>query len=146
MNTMKNNLDLFINEPIILLEKVLGANGKWGLLAGYARDTIIPCICDSIRFGNKYEFMAKVCYKGQTIVLDRHSDFGSFLFFAEWGIPYSLPNESILVVMPPLEDADISIYEEFIKVIKETNQIIKSVELIRNYCNVPSVKEYLDRI
>ena len=141
---MKNNPDLFVDEPIIYLESIQDKAGKWGLLDGNIGRVILPCVCDSIDFGEKYGFMAIARYREQYILFDRHSDFSGFLFFAEWGIPYDLANESIITLMPPADDADESDYEEFVTVLKDYNPIVTADDVIREYNDHPSVQEYLE--
>ncbi len=135
-------------------------NGKYGLVDEGGNE-ICPCVCDSIRFAMPC-WTAVINYKGLEFLLDRHSNYGTFLFFGEpWGIAYDLNLPYIFIVASwdlflnhnqkkcssyDMSESDIkAVYEEFVQLIKEHNKTITREEVLE-MTNNDEVQNYLESL
>lgn len=141
-------------EPVLDLE-IISSNGKYGIMDGNG-NVICPPVCEWIvpcmPLG-----IARMCYRNVEILLDRHSNLGTFMFFnGDWGVVYDISKRSILVLDDiemcisnnkdngcPLSEEEIkSKYIEFADIIKTHNTIITASEIKQKYPD--EVKEFLD--
>lgn len=144
-------------EPYICLS-IIAHNGKYGLVDGNGH-VVCPCICDNIEFNLPY-WIARMQYKGVEMTMDRHSDWGTFLFFWEqWGIVHDIDVPSLLTIASwemflehnrelgcnMSEDDMRAIYDEFVSIIKEHNNIITREEVLAKTDN-RKIKEYIDNL
>lgn len=144
-------------EPYVCLS-IAVYNGKYGIVDGNGH-VVCPCICENIRFDMPM-CLARMTYRGVEFFLDRHSDYGTFLFFwEEWGIVQDLDIPSLLTVVSwdmcldhnkelgcnISEDDMRTIYDEFIGIIQSHNNIITRTEVMAMTDN-NKVREYIDNL
>lgn len=144
-------------EPYVCLS-IISKNSKYGLVNGNGH-VVCPCICDNIRFEMPL-CLAKMTYKGVEFIMDRHSDYGTFLFLWEkWGVIYDADIPSLLTIVSwemsvdhnrelgcnMSEDDMRDIYDEFVSIIQAHNNIITRTEVLAMTEN-HKVKQYIDNL
>ena len=144
-------------EPYVCLS-IAVYNGKYGIVDGNGL-VVCPCICENIRFAMPM-CLARITYKGVEFLLDRHSDYGTFLFlWEEWGIVHNIDIPSLLTIVSweihldhnrelrcNISEEDMrAIYDEFVGIIQAHNNIITREEVLAMTDN-HKVREYLDNI
>lgn len=138
---------------------IISQDEKYGIVSGNGH-VLCPCICDEIKFGMP-SWIALAKYKELEFLIDRHSNWGTFLFFEEeWGVTIDISVPFVLVIVSfnlflshnrRLVGCDIAedemkrIYDEFIGIIKRHNDIITREEVLSITDNA-EVKEYLDTL
>ena len=142
-------------EPYICLSTI-SQNDKYGIVDGNGH-VVCPCVCDAIEFAMPF-WIAQITYKGLVFAMDRHSHWGTYLFFGgSWGVIVDLSVPSILTIdewelfidynrrlgcdMPQKDMKDI--YEEFIQIIQSSNSIITREEILS--MDNHEVKEYIEK-
>lgn len=142
-------------EPYMGLS-IISQKGKYGLVDDDGH-VVCPCVCDVIKFAMPF-WIAQITYKGLEFAMDRHSHWGTYLFFGgAWGIVVDLSTPSILTIdewelfidynrrlgcdMPQKDMKDI--YEEFIQIIHSSNSIITREEILS--MDNHEVKEYIEK-
>ena len=136
---------------------IISQDERYGIIDGSGH-VVCPCICEFIKFGMP-SYIARVQYKGLEFIVDRHSNWGTFLFFwEEWGIPIDLSIPFVLVVASfdlflfhnrrlscDMSEEDMKvIYDEFTQIVKEHNSIIKR-EHVLSMTDNHEVKEYIEK-
>lgn len=136
---------------------IISQDERFGIIDGSGH-VVCPCICEFIKFGMP-SCIARVQYKGLEFIVDRHSNWGTFLFFwEEWGIPIDFSIPFVLVVASfdlflfhnrrlscDMSEEDMKvIYDEFTQIVKEHNSIIKR-EHVLSMTDNHEVKEYIDK-
>ena len=136
---------------------IISQDERVGIIDGSGH-VVCPCICEFIKFGMP-SCIARVQYKGLEFIVDRHSNWGTFLFFwEEWGIPIDMSIPYILVVASfdlfvshnkrlghNMSEEDMKvIYDEFTQILKEHNNIITRTDVLSMTSN-NEVKEYIDK-
>ena len=137
---------------------IISQDERYGIIDGSGH-VVCPCICEFIKFGMP-SCIARVQYKGLEFIVDRHSNWGTFLFFwEEWGIPIDMSIPYILVVASfdlfvshnkrlghNMSEEDMKvIYDEFTQILKEHNNIITRDDILEKTDN-GAVREYLDKL
>ena len=145
------------SEPYVCLS-IISQNGKYGIVDGNGL-VICPCICENIRFAMPM-CLARITYKGVEFLLDRHSDYGTFLFlWEEWGIVHNIDIPSLLTIVSweihldhnrelgcmLSEDNMKTIYNEFVSIMQERNNIITREDVLKMTDN-HKVREYIDNL
>ena len=151
------NPNTFTEHEKYVCLSIVSQNEKHGLIDGNGH-ALCPCVCDSIKF-EMPAWIARVKYKGLEFILDRHSHWGTFLFFwEEWGIPIDMSIPYILVdasfdlfvshnkrLGHNMSEEDMKvIYDEFTQILKEHNNIITRTDVLSMTSN-NEVKEYIDK-
>lgn len=145
------------NEPYVCLS-ITTNDGKYGIVDGNGH-VVCPCMCDNISFAMPM-CLARITYKGVEFLLDRHSDYGTFLFlWEEWGIVHNIDIPSLLTIVSweihldhnrelgynMSEDDMRDIYHEFVGIIQKHNNIITREEVLSMTDN-SKVREYIDNL
>lgn len=136
---------------------IISQDERYGIIDGDCH-IVCPCICEYIKF-EMPSWIARIQYRGLEFIVDRHSSWGTFLFFCEeWGIPFNLSIPFALVIASfdlffshnrrlgceISEEEMKGIYDEFIQIIKEHNSIITRDEVLSMTDN-KEVKAYIDK-
>ena len=145
------------NEPYVCLS-ITTNGGKYGIVDGNGH-VVCPCVCENIRFDMPM-CLARMTYRGVEFMLERYSDYGTFLFFwEEWGIVYDIDIPSLLTILSwdmcldqnrelgcnVSEDDMRAIYDEFLGIIQAHNNIITREEVLAMTDN-HKVREYTDNL
>lgn len=145
------------NEPYVCLS-ITTNDGKYGIVDGNGH-VVCPCICENIRFDMPM-CLARMTYRGVEFLLDRHSDYSTFLFFwEEWGIVHDIDIPSLLTIVSweihldhnrelgcNISDTDMkTMYDEFVGIIQAHNNIITREEVLAMTDN-HKVREYIDNL
>lgn len=144
-------------EPYVCLS-ITVHNGKYGIVDGNGH-AVCPCVCDSISFDMPI-CLARMTYRGVEFFLERYSDYGTFLFFwVEWGIVHDLNIPSLLTIASwdmcldqnrelgcNMSEYDMrAIYDEFVGIIQEHNNIITREDVLAMTDN-RKIREYIDNL
>lgn len=144
-------------EPYVSLS-IIVHNGKYGIVNGNGH-VVCPCICDNISFEMPM-CLARMTYRDVEFFLDRHSDYGTFLFlWEEWGIVQDLDIPSLLTIVSweifldhnrelgcnMSEDDMRAIYDEFVGIVQAHNNIITREEVLAKTDN-RKIREYIDHL
>lgn len=145
------------SEPYVCLS-IISQNGKYGIVDDNGH-VVCPCVCENIRFDMPM-CLARITYKGVEFLLDRHSDYGTFLFLWEdWGIVHDIDIPSLLTIVSweihldhnrelgcNMSEYDMrAIYDEFVGIIQEHNNIITREEVLAMTDN-RKIREYIDNL
>ena len=151
------NPKTFTEHEQYVLFSIISQDERYGIIDGSGH-VVCPCICERIKFAMP-SCIANLQYKGLEFTLDRHSHWGTFLFFwEEWGIPIDMSIPYILVVASfdlfvshnkrlghNMSEEDMKvIYDEFTQILKEHNNIITRTDVLSMTSN-NEVKEYIDK-
>lgn len=152
------NTNTFTEHEQYVPFSIISQDENYGIIDGNGH-VVCPCICDDIKFGMP-SWIAIAKYKELEFIIDRHSNWGTFLFFEEeWGVSIDISVPFVLVIVSfdlffslnrrlgcdIAKDEMKRIYDEFIGIIKRHNDIVTREDVLSITANA-EVKEYLDKL